>query len=246
MMILILQVIQAQDKAQIDIRIMATININITNNIDKRVDNRTISNIYRNYKGKRQRLYGKTEWKYICIHDKQRSQCRECKGSAICEHDKRRSICRECKGSGICEHDKQRSRCRECKGSVFCEHDKRRSECIICRPDSHLHHIVSRRIQGALGPGYKTLELLGINIPDYRIYLTKLFTDGMTWENYGEWQIDHIIPFGIKNESTVDQKMERCHYTNTQPLWKIENQQKDKRVKITDDSQTVLNNIAKQ
>ena len=225
MMILILQVIQAQDKAQIDIRIMTTININITNNIDKRVDNRTTSNIYRNYKGKRQRLYGKREWRYICIHDIRPSRCRECKGS------------------GICEHDKYRSMCRECKGSAICEHDKNRSMCIICHPDSHLYNIVSHRIQGALGAGYNALELLGINIPDYRIYLTKLFREGMTWENYGKWEIDHIIPFGIKNESTVAQKMERCHYTNTQPLWKIENRQKDKRVKITDDRKTVNNKL---
>jgi hypothetical protein len=64
-----------------------------------------------------------------CIHDKKRSECKECKGSGICEHDKRRSGCKECKGSQICEHDKHRSDCKECKGSGICEHDKHRSTC---------------------------------------------------------------------------------------------------------------------
>ena len=76
-----------------------------------------------------------TNKKNKCEHDRQRHQCRECKGSSICEHDKRRSRCKDCKGSSICEHDKRRSRCRECKGSSFCDHDKRRSRCRECMDD---------------------------------------------------------------------------------------------------------------
>lgn len=76
----------------------------------------------------------------ICEHDRQRRQCIECKGSSICEHDKRRTRCIECKGSSICEHDRIRSRCRECKGSSICEHDKRRDSCIDCDGSSICDH----------------------------------------------------------------------------------------------------------
>ena len=56
----------------------------------------------------------------ICEHKRQRSRCKECKGSSICEHQRIRSRCKECKGSSICEHQRLRSTCKECKGSGIC------------------------------------------------------------------------------------------------------------------------------
>jgi hypothetical protein len=53
--------------------------------------------------------------KYNCEHNRQRSRCKECKGSGICQHNRRRSACKECKGSGICQHNRQRSACKKCK-----------------------------------------------------------------------------------------------------------------------------------
>jgi hypothetical protein len=76
----------------------------------------------------------------ICEHDKQRSTCKECKGSSICEHDKQRSTCKECKGSSICEHDRLKNQCKECKGSAICEHDKQRSQCKECKGSSICEH----------------------------------------------------------------------------------------------------------
>lgn len=52
----------------------------------------------------------------FCEHDRQRSQCKDCKGGSICEHNKIRSRCKDCKGSSICEHDRIRSQCKDCKG----------------------------------------------------------------------------------------------------------------------------------
>ena len=36
--------------------------------------------------------------------------------ASMCEHQRQRSTCKECKGSGICPHQRQRSTCKECKG----------------------------------------------------------------------------------------------------------------------------------
>jgi hypothetical protein len=44
----------------------------------------------------------------------------------------------------------------------------------------------------------------------------------MTWDNYGEWHIDHITPLKYNNPS-LEEVIERLHYTNTQPLWAEEN-----------------------
>ena len=46
--------------------------------------------------------------------------------------------------------------------------------------------------------------------------------DGMSWDNHGEWHIDHIIPLKYNNP-TLEQSIERLHYKNTQPKWESEN-----------------------
>jgi 5-methylcytosine-specific restriction endonuclease McrA len=45
--------------------------------------------------------------------------------------------------------------------------------------------------------------------------------DGMTWDNYGDWHIDHIIP--ISTAKTLDDVMALNNYKNLQPLWWIDN-----------------------
>lgn len=68
-----------------------------------------------------------------CVHDKVRSQCRSCNGSAFCVHDKRKAICKECKGSQICVHNRQKAYCRLCKGSRICEHGNQKAFCKQCK-----------------------------------------------------------------------------------------------------------------
>jgi hypothetical protein len=72
----------------------------------------------------------------------------------------------------------------------------------------------------------KITELIGIPILDFKDYIQKLFKDGMTWENWGEWEIDHIKPCASFNLSNSVEQKECFHYTNFQPLWKRENQNK--------------------
>lgn len=67
----------------------------------------------------------------------------------------------------------------------------------------------------------KTEKILGCTIEEFRIYIESKFKKGMTFENYGEWHLDHIVPvFVAKNE---DEVVKLCHYTNYQPLWAEDN-----------------------
>ena len=93
-----------------------------------------------------------------------------------------------------------------------------------------IRHNISSRILIALKKGVTkssgTIELLGCSILELKNHLQNKFVEGMSWENYGEWQIDHIRPcasFNLINEE--DQRL--CfHYTNLQPLWAEENNRK--------------------
>lgn len=72
-------------------------------------------------------------------------------------------------------------------------------------------------------------ELLGYSLNDFMGHIEKSFEDGMSWGNFGEWEIDHIIPkafFQFSSSNDVEFKM--CwRLENIRPLWKRENKQKN-------------------
>ena len=64
-------------------------------------------------------------------------------------------------------------------------------------------------------------KLLGCSYEEVREHLSKQFTEGMSWDNYGEWHIDHIIP--LASATTEEEVLKLYHYTNLQPLWAKDN-----------------------
>ena len=73
-----------------------------------------------------------------------------------------------------------------------------------------------------------SIDLLGCSIVELKAHLEAKFTDGMSWENYGEWHVDHIKPCAsFENLGTCPKQQRECfHYSNLQPLWATENRQK--------------------
>lgn len=69
-----------------------------------------------------------------------------------------------------------------------------------------------------------TSKLLGCTFEEAKIHIESQFKEGMTWDNYGEWHIDHIIPFG--SVKTKEEMISLCFYKNLQPLWAHENYKK--------------------
>jgi len=74
----------------------------------------------------------------------------------------------------------------------------------------------------------KTYQILGCTFEEFKLHLENQFTEGMSWENQGEWHLDHIYPVSLaKNE---DELIKLNHYTNFQPLWAIDNIKKSNKI----------------
>lgn len=71
------------------------------------------------------------------------------------------------------------------------------------------------------GQHIKANEYLGCSWVELRIHLENQFKDGMSWDNYGDWHVDHIIP--LASAQTKDEIIKLCHYSNLQPLWAFDN-----------------------
>lgn len=67
-------------------------------------------------------------------------------------------------------------------------------------------------------------QYIGCTLPQLRNHLEKQFQFGMSWDNHGLWEIDHIKPLSLA--VTEKELYELCHYTNLQPLWEPENKRK--------------------
>ena len=74
----------------------------------------------------------------------------------------------------------------------------------------------------------KTYDILGCTPQELKEHLEKQFVEGMTWENRGEWHIDHIIP--LSSAKDEDEVYRLCHFTNLQPLWALDNLKKSNKL----------------
>tara|TARA_Y100000296_G_C5112162_1_gene225753 strand:+ start:62 stop:976 length:915 start_codon:yes stop_codon:yes gene_type:complete len=104
-------------------------------------------------------------------------------------------------------------------------------------PQFRFKQNLSRRVRSALTKfktrkNISTLELTGIKSIQFLMHhIAKQFkpdSEGvpMTWDNYGEWHIDHIKPCSSFDLTCPIQQKLCFHYTNLQPLWAIDNLKK--------------------
>jgi len=73
--------------------------------------------------------------------------------------------------------------------------------------------------------GWRWERLVGFTLADLMAHLEAQFLPGMSWDNRGEWHIDHIRPLCSFDFQTPDdpQFREAWALTNLQPLWAIDN-----------------------
>tara|TARA_R110002110_G_scaffold387970_1_gene600072 strand:+ start:266 stop:1000 length:735 start_codon:yes stop_codon:yes gene_type:complete len=68
-----------------------------------------------------------------------------------------------------------------------------------------------------------TMELIGCSIEELWNHLESKFESWMTRENYGLWDVDHIIPCAKFDLTNPEQQKFCFHYTNLQPMEHIAN-----------------------
>lgn len=82
------------------------------------------------------------------------------------------------------------------------------------------------------GKNYKSIyfKTLGFSFDEFKNHFNNLLKEktGFTWENYGEWHTDHIIPKSkFEYKSMSDRKFKECwNLNNLQPLSKEKNLRK--------------------
>jgi len=71
----------------------------------------------------------------------------------------------------------------------------------------------------------KWQTLTGYTLEELMSHLESQFKDGMTWDNYGKWHIDHIRPIASFNfTKPEDEGFVQCwSLSNLQPLWAKDN-----------------------
>lgn len=74
----------------------------------------------------------------------------------------------------------------------------------------------------------QTFDLLGISIQDFMKYLESKFQEGMTFENYGQWHLDHIKPCYYFDLTKLEDREKCFHFSNIQPMWAVDNLRKNK------------------
>ena len=76
----------------------------------------------------------------------------------------------------------------------------------------------------------KLVKLLGASAKEVRKYIQSKFLPKMSWDNYGKWHIDHIIPLKNFDLSKPQERYKAFHFTNLQPLLALDNLRKGSKV----------------
>lgn len=74
----------------------------------------------------------------------------------------------------------------------------------------------------------KTETILGCSYQEVMEHIEIQFMPGMSWDNYGQWHIDHILPLSYADNAEECEML--CHYINLQPLWAEDNLMKHNKI----------------
>lgn len=76
--------------------------------------------------------------------------------------------------------------------------------------------------------GRRWEAVVGYTLGDLLAHLERQFLPGMSWDNFRDWEIDHIVPrSAFSFETEDDPEFKACWaLTNLRPLWAKANRRK--------------------
>ena len=164
------------------------------------------------------------------------SVCKKCKNEKLKKYrkDNPEKVKKWGRDNSKTQRQKNQKKCQESKTNSYNKkrdyYNKKWKEYAKYRYDNDLNYRLRSSLRSRLYLAIKnnsksasTLELLGCDIDFLREYIEERFNGNMSWENYGEWHIDHIKPCASFDLSKPEQQKQCFHYTNLQPLWAIDN-----------------------
>ena len=76
----------------------------------------------------------------------------------------------------------------------------------------------------------RSSERFGCTPKQLREHIEAQFKRGMTWQNYGKWHIDHIMPCSAFDLTNPDHVKICFNWQNLRPLWAKQNASKGKKI----------------
>lgn len=73
------------------------------------------------------------------------------------------------------------------------------------------------------------MPLLGCTLLEFKAWIERQFTAGMSWDNYGYWELDEVTPVSAFNFNDSEQVAACYHFTNTRPQLKAQNRGYERR-----------------
>jgi len=146
----------------------------------------------------------------------------------------KRKRCNSCENKGRYQREKLRKKTdieylKECRKKDV-DRQRKRERTNEMEKFKQIVRSSDRKAFGRFGyrSNSRSAQRIGLGWVEYKLYMESKFTDGMSWDNHGKWEDDHIIPLALAENR--DEINELCHYTNKQPLWAMENKLKSDKI----------------
>lgn len=110
------------------------------------------------------------------------------------------------------------------KKSAECESSKTKK--LLVQISKNVSGRVSTALKNQIHRHETAEQLLGCTLLEYKSFLEKQFEPGMTWDNWGRWNVDHVVPVSSVNLCDPLTRVKIFHYSNTRPMWTDKNLKK--------------------
>ena len=77
-----------------------------------------------------------------------------------------------------------------------------------------------------------SFSIIGYTSDELIKHISKTMLKGMSWDNYGEWHIDHILPISVMVKNGVTDPKVVNALTNLRAMWAFDNLSKSDKVEV--------------